>query len=252
MPDPDRPRARRERSVRYPGVALAEAIEFVRRMESRGLDGLMAESIAAGLGYGSIKTNTFSARLSASRQFGLLSLKEETYTLTQLARGLLHPLDAPHTDRLHREALASPPLYADLLARLSDRKVPEPAALANMLYHQFSITSAAKDLAAACFLESCRSCGLLSPDGTLRTGPPTPTPSPEPSPPPSRSSPTPTRPSPTRPVRLDLPLWGPDSGKQIRLRCPDSITPESFERFLQAFRLHVRIEPSSGTGESAT
>ena len=37
-----------------------------------GLDGLTAPDIASALGYKNIKTNTFSARLSAARQFGLL------------------------------------------------------------------------------------------------------------------------------------------------------------------------------------
>jgi hypothetical protein len=43
-------------------------------------------------------------------------------------------------------------------------------------------------------------------------------------------------------VRIDLRLWGPDQGKAIRLRAPEVISPASFERFLQTFRLHVRIE----------
>ena len=48
-------------------------------------------------------------------------------------------------------------------------------------------------------------------------------------------------------VRLDLRLWDADAGKTIRVRAPQTITPASFERFLQAFRLLVRVEePAPG------
>ena len=43
-------------------------------------------------------------------------------------------------------------------------------------------------------------------------------------------------------VRIDLRLWGTDSGKMIRVRAPETITHESLERLLQALKLHVRIE----------
>jgi hypothetical protein len=50
-------------------------------------------------------------------------------------------------------------------------------------------------------------------------------------------------------VRIDLRLWGTDAGKSIKLRVPESITPESFERLLQALRLHVRIEEAGPKDE---
>ncbi len=43
-------------------------------------------------------------------------------------------------------------------------------------------------------------------------------------------------------VRVDIRLWGSDEGKLIRLRAPESISRQSYERFLQAVQLLVRIE----------
>ena len=49
-----------------------------------------------------------------------------------------------------------------------------------------------------------------------------------------------------------LPNWKlTDDGKRIRLRAPQTITAASFERFLQAFQLLVRIEPSGEEGPRA-
>jgi hypothetical protein len=236
---------RRGRSARYPGVPLGEAVEFCKRLDDGGLDGLPAGEIARALGYKNLKTNTFSARLSAARQFGLLTLDGDGYALTARARAILHPVDRAELPRLYRQAFSAPPLYAELAARLADRRVPEATVLANVLYHNHQITAAAKQSAAEAFLASARFAGALGDDGILRPG------GPAEAPPPAAAAPTGETPSSrprTRPaaVRLDLKLWGPDDGKVIRLRAPESITPASFERFLQAFRLMVRIEGPAG------
>lgn len=246
---PDSPsstRPKRERSTRYPGVALAESLKLCESIEELGLDGLSAVDIASALGYKNIKTNTFSARLSAARQFGLLSLSGDGYALTPLARAILHPVDPEEMPRLYRQALLKPHLYSELAERLARKRVPEAAILGNILYHNYHIIGSAKQAAAEAFLESARFAGALGEDLIFRPeGAPS-----EPRPTPEASAlgrtPAPAT-APTAPrarrfdVRLDLPLWDQDEGKMIQVRAPGSITPASFERFLQAFRLHVRI-----------
>lgn len=252
MPSEPSPSRRRERSVRYPGVPLSDAVDLARQMEAKGLDRLPAEAIARGLGYTSIKTHSFAAPLSAARQFGLLKLQGSQYELTGLAREILHPVDPGSEGVLYRRALLEPPLYGELAVRLAGKRVPEPAVLANQLYHHHGITASAKESAAEAFLASARFAGALAADGTfhpegLSEPMPRPAPPPEfepdrpPPPPPPPRRPMPPR-EPRDEVRIDLRLWDADHGKVLRLRAPESITRASFERFLQAFRLHVRIE----------
>ncbi|QDV33016.1 hypothetical protein [Tautonia plasticadhaerens] len=247
-PDDVPARGRRERSARYPGAPLPEAIELARFIDDHGLDGTSAEAIAASMGFESIKTRTFSSRLSAARQFGLVALEGSSYRITPLARSILHPVDPADLPRLHREAMKASPLYADLLVRLADRRVPDPERLANLLYHSYQITASAKLIAAESFVETSRFAGVLADDGFLRPGgapgpltappPPTPTPAPEPpTAPAARRSP----PDPPDGVRFDLRLWGVDSGKVVRVRAPESLSAESFSRLIEALRLHVRI-----------
>ncbi len=252
-------RPKRERSARYPGVPLAESVELCKYIDGHGLDGLTADDIAKALGYKNIKTNTFSARLSAARQFGLLALKDEGYALTGLARSILHPVDPDDLPRLHRQALLEPPLYAELVNRLAEKRVPEPAILANVLYHSHNIIASAKQSAADAFLESARFAGALGEDLIFRPqGPPAATPAPaDPTPPVVATAPAAAPGGRERPrergdeVRLDLRLWDGDEGKVIRLRAPASITRASFDRFLQAFHLLVRVEgPGGGRGEA--
>lgn len=248
MPD-DKPiptRHRRERSARYPGASLAEAIELCRLIEARGVDGLAGAEVAAALGYTNVKTNAFSARLSAARQFGLIGREGDGYVLTPSARAILHPVDPAELPRLYRRALLAAPLYGDLAGKLAGKVAPEGPILANHLYHNYQITAAAKQAAAEAFLESARFAGVLGADGILRPDGPPAVPAPEPEPEPAADHRSPTR---GAAIRIDLRLWGPDRGKLIRVRAPESITPASFERLLQALRLHLRIEePTDGEG----
>ncbi|MFO0953919.1 MAG: hypothetical protein U0835_22735 [Isosphaeraceae bacterium] len=258
--EPAGPRGKRERSSRYPGVSLDDCLDFCASVQDLGVDGLGAADIAQALGYKNIKTNTFSARLSGARQFGLIALKGNGYALTPLALSILHPVDPADVPRLHREALLSPPLYSELAERFAGKKVPDAAILGNVLFHHHQIIATAKLTAAEAFLRSARFAGALGDDQVLNLSSaghahsPAPAARPAPvavavpvEPPPN---PAPVRPERPRPgeVRLDLRLWDEDEGKSIRLRAPQSITRESYERFLQALRLLVRIEPPEQGG----
>jgi hypothetical protein len=244
-------RGKRERSTRYPGVPLSESVELCRFIQENGLDGLTAADIATSLGYKNIKTNTFSAKLSAARQFGLLTLKDEGYSLTALARSILHPVDPAEVPRLYRQALLEPSLYADLATQFADKKLPEATILGNVLYHNYQIIANVKQIAAETFLESARFAGALGEDHVFRPAGPA---SHETNPASTNGHPASTKarsrvstveslPATTgRDVRIDLRLRGPDLGKSIRLRAPEVITPESYDRLIQALQLHLRIE----------
>ena len=129
--------------------------------------------------------------------------------------------------------------------------MPEPAILANVLYHSHNIIASAKQQAADAFLDSARFAGALGDDFVFRPHGPA---AAEPAAPPAPiADPAPTyaqapQARDGRPraggdeVRIDVRLWDEDHGKVIRVRAPESITPASLDRFLQAFRLLVRVE----------
>jgi hypothetical protein len=259
--DPPPHRTKRERSTRYPGVTLAEAIKLCESIEGLGVDGLSAADIASALGFKNIKTNTFSAPLSAARQFGLLILTGKGYGLTPLARDILHPVDPSDLTRLYRRALMNPPLYAELGERMGGKKLPDPAILGNVLYHTHQIIASAKQAAAEVFLESARFAGALGDDKVFDPGgaaaPSSPAADPTPAARANASAQQAENLAPSvrtrarsNDVRVDLRLWDDDDGKTIRVRAPQSISSASFDRFLQAFRLLVRIEEPPGPGSA--
>lgn len=227
---------KRGRSLRHPGVGLPEAVAFARAVHSKGLEGLDAERLAQALGYKNLRTNTFSARLSAARQFGLLQTFRRGFVVSANGEAILFPRDPASAAEALRTALREPPLYASLLARYSGRRLPAQETLADLLQHDDGITASAKEAAAKAFVDSARHAGVLGDDGVLRDASPAPVDST------GNAAMKTAKPKRSSGVRLDLKLWGPDEGKMIRVRAPESITRGSLERLIEALRLMVRIE----------
>ena len=258
---------KRERSARYPAIPLSEAVEFCRQIDELGIDGLTAPQIATAMGYKNVKTNTFSGRLSSARQFGLIDLSEQNYSLTDLALRIIHPFDPEEVPQLMRQACQLPPLFAELMKQYAGKRLPEPEILGNLLMHKHQITASAKMAAAESFYASIQHSGLLDDSRVLdsqanvqagqltatevRTQ--------------SGSKPqsaqvqietksvqidqVPSQRSLVRKsvkrdrdeVRLDLTLWDGDQGKQIRLRAPSSMTQASLDRFIQSMKLAIQV-----------
>lgn len=258
---------KRERSARYPAVPLAEAVAFVRQMDELGIDGLTSPQIASAMGFKNVKTNTFSGRLSSARQFGLLGLADQNYTLTELAMRIIHPMDPDEEPGLLLQACQSPPLFAELMKQYAGKRLPEAEILGNVLMHKHQITASAKLAAAESFYASIQHAGVLDetrildacvtqlPAQVVATTPEVrtqavvkpvqpmataPTKA-KPVQPPAVARPEAARPPRADEVRLDLSLWGVDQGKRVRLRAPSSMTAASLDRFIQALRLAVQV-----------
>ena len=261
--------SRRERSARYPSTPLEDAITFCRQIDELGVDGLSSAQIASAMGYRNVKTNTFSGRLSSARQFGLIDLSDQNHSLTQLAKRIIHPMDPDEIPGLIRQACQSPPLYAELLRQYAGKRLPEPEILGNLLMHKHHITAVAKSIAAEAFFASIKYAGILlenrlvdesaGESALIVVSKPSMPASPRPAARPTRAITEPEaettfrhsdlpiqrnhsgKPMPENEVRLDLALWDSDQGKHIRLRAPSSISRASYDRFIQALQLAVRI-----------
>lgn len=279
----ENPISRRERSARYPSVPIKEAIAFCRQIDELGIDGLGAAQIATAMGYRNVKTNTFSGRLSSARQFQLIVLNDQNYSLTDLAKRIIHPIDPAEVSHLMRQACQAPHLYAELIRHYAGKRLPEAEILGNLMMHRYQITSSAKASAAEAFLESLQFVGLMNDQRLVESvsfGPNPPVGQGERLPAraiESYSAGVPAITSETgsahsarfvsgerlasgakfrqeNEVALDLALWDADQGKRIRLRAPATVTRSSMDRFLEALRLTVRIvdDPEETASEETT
>jgi hypothetical protein len=245
---------------------MADAVEFCRQIDGLGIDGLTAPQIATAMGYKKVKSNTFSGRLSSARQFGLIDLADQNYTLTELVLRIIHPFDPEEVPQLLRQACQLPPLFAELMKHYAGKRLPEPEILGNLLMHRHQITASAKMAAAESFYASIQHAGLLDETRVLdaqanqlsghasaseirATALSIPQ---------LAISPVVSKPPEVEPnlglvrstlksatshdeVRLDLTLWDEDQGKQIRLRAPSTMTQASLDRFIQSLKLAIRV-----------
>lgn len=159
----------KEKSAMYPAFTLKETIEtFIKTIDSLGGKKASVDLVASTMGVSS-STKSFSKKLSAARQYGLISLSKGTIELTDLANDILYPKD-DNVELLLIEAFCKPPVYEKLINRFKGRALPNSLMLSNLLLDpEFSITKSVKDLVVDKFLENCKELNLLK-NGILEFG----------------------------------------------------------------------------------
>ena len=159
----------KERSALYPAVALNECIEFIELVNKLGGRKVALTSIADAVGV-STTTYSFKAKISSSKQFGLIKSAGGAVELSDTAKRLLYPTDDISTKELLLQCLMTAPLYRKLIERYDDQAVPTEERLGNILLQEYSITRSAKDIAAKKFLASVEHAGILQ-NGVLILNP---------------------------------------------------------------------------------
>lgn len=156
----DNVKGTKERSALYPAVALDECIEFIELINKLGGRKVALTSIADAVGV-STTTYSFKAKVSSSKQFGLIKSTGGAVELSDTAKRLLYPTDDVSTKELLLQCLMTAPLYRKLIERYNDQAVPTEDRLGNILLQEYSITRSAKDVAAKRFLASVEYAGIL-------------------------------------------------------------------------------------------
>jgi hypothetical protein len=135
------------RSRNYPALSLREAIERARMFyQKEGRAKVDAASAVGAWGYSSL--NGASMRtLAALRQYGLLDGNNEEIRLSEGALTLLlEPEGSPDYSSALRDALASPPLFQEILAEYADGLPSDPALISYLVRKQGFGESAARSM----------------------------------------------------------------------------------------------------------
>lgn len=156
----DMTKGTKERSALYPAIALDECIEFIGIINKLGGKKVALSSVAEAVGV-STTTYSFKAKVSSSKQFGLIKTAGGAVELSDAAKRLLYPTDDVSEKKLLVQCLVSAPLYRKLLERYNDQAVPTEEKLSNILLQEYSITRSAKDIAAKRFIASVEYAGVL-------------------------------------------------------------------------------------------
>ena len=143
----------KERSSLYPMFSIKEIVDFINEIVKIGGKRVSINTIASVLGF-SVKTNSFRAKISTAKQFGLIRGSE-------LAKRIVYPVNELDTRRAIVESFLSAPLYRKIVERYENQALPSQDKLSNILLLEYNLTKSAKDIAAAKFIENAEQVGIL-------------------------------------------------------------------------------------------
>lgn len=153
--------AEREKSALYPGATWSDCMDFIQKISSFNLKAVSYQELAKKYGLSNPSTKSFTTKLGAAKQFGLITTTQgNTIQLTEVSKRLLYPTGEP-TKPLELQCFAQPPLYSKLVSRYDGLAIPAPELLANILMNEYRITRSVKDAAAKIFLQSAEQLDLL-------------------------------------------------------------------------------------------
>lgn len=153
--------ATREKSNLYPNATWEESLEFAKTIADFNLKVVSYSEVAKKYGLTSTTTKSFTARISTSKQFGLISTSSGSVQLTDLAKKILYPTTGD-VKLIKIEAFRLPPLYDKLISRYDGKALPSKEILENILMNEYRIAKNAKSKAASCFLESASQLSLIN------------------------------------------------------------------------------------------
>lgn len=153
--------AEREKSALYPGATWSDCMDFIQKISSFNLKAVSYQELAKKYGLSNPSTKSFTTKLGAAKQFGLIiTTQGNTIQLTETSKRLLYPTGEP-AKPLELQCFAQPPLYSKLISRYDGLAIPAPELLANILMNEYRITRSVKDAAAKIFLQSAEQLDLL-------------------------------------------------------------------------------------------
>ena len=153
--------AEREKSALYPGATWDECMELIKKIGSFNLKAVSYQELARKYGLSSTTTKSFTAKIGAAKQFGLVTTAQgNTIQLTDASKKLLYPT-GESVRSIELACFAQAPLYSKLISKYDGVALPAQELLANILMNEHRITRSVKDSAAKCFLESAEQLGLI-------------------------------------------------------------------------------------------
>lgn len=152
---------KRERSALYPMITVNDCFEIIELIDKIGGKVYSSGSIAKALGM-SEKTNSYRAKISTLRQYGLIAGSQGTFRLTTLSNEYLYPTRDEQKHNAKLQAFYGVPLYKKLVEKFENQALPPIDKLANVLLgEEFGLTKGTKDSAVDNFMKSLEQLNLL-------------------------------------------------------------------------------------------
>lgn len=149
-----------DRSVVHPSATWSECMELMERLDSLGRKPVATAVLAEAFGLKNPKTRSLQAKITSSRLFGLITVKNGVIAIADAGRDILHPTTTDLRP-LERECFVRPKLYRDLLETFDGKSLPREDLFENILAREYGLSDISKKRAAKCFRDSAEELGFL-------------------------------------------------------------------------------------------
>src|ERR1039458_5799221 len=156
--------AAKDYTTELPMFELATAIEFVTTIHEKALETASMQDVAKAFGYSNVSSTPFYRKVLASRMFGLLA--SQVPELTKRALDYLKPDTEDAKSRALNDSIMGIPAYSELVQTHQGKRINLDI-VANGFMRKFPLTQAAAGLCARVFVNSVRTAGFMTQDGTI-------------------------------------------------------------------------------------
>lgn len=149
-----------------PMLDLAATLEFLQKLDEKGLQTLPQAEVSKQLGYSSHTSTPYYRRAVASKLFGLLDTNQGM-VLTRLALDFFKPTDADAKQNALQAAVRNVVAYQKIIERYLEKRPPGVDILTNLIEREYSLNREAARVCATAFLQSLQTAGMIDSNGHI-------------------------------------------------------------------------------------
>ena len=150
--------------ISYPYFDLQSSIEVARVVQDEGGGLCSPDLLAAKLDYKSVRSGTYLTRISAARQFGLISSNGSNFVVTERGRTILAPVMPGDSVNAKVDAFLSVALFSQVFEQFKGQQLPPEVGLKNLFQNTYKILPDRAQQAVRVFLTSADQAGLRQAD----------------------------------------------------------------------------------------
>ncbi len=149
-----------------PMVDLSTTLEFLQKLDVKGLETLSQAEVSKELGYSSHTSTPYYRRTLASKLFGLLDTNQGM-VLTRLALDIFKPTHADAKQLALRAAVRNVLAYQKIIDRYLEKRPPGVEILTNHIEREHSLSREAARVCAMVFSDSLKTAGMIDGNGQI-------------------------------------------------------------------------------------
>lgn len=157
-------RPRQKRSTGFPVLPLPEAVRILKEVTKYGFDHTIP-ALATHMGHKTHNSGSFRERIAALRDWGLITRRDDMFTMTETARMIAMPTDQAMELQSTRQAFKACRVFYTLYEQTAKGQAISREGIKAQAVHEFAVTPGRADKFVDSFVRSAMAAELAELDG---------------------------------------------------------------------------------------